>query len=273
MANEKELIPVWWVDSHRIESKPLNCLKENRIEYRQRGWCIGEVSWSSLRTFNSQTQRIDWLGSDQVEPGQGQGLTGKVPLTPAKFIEAMKSAEFTHRDEDMPIVISLQKKIFEEKVAVCEGLVLKGLPVEELFALAEALPLYKSLRNLKLDDFECNKEAAEVFGKAGDVWSDGRFFAQNIIGQNYHHPKWIVECKQMQIVWVHWQLGTPIHPNVKPCPFAIDHCEALAMSKVVSLELVKPRPGNEDFMAKAGADCNRLTFWVHSAARAVENFR
>ena len=90
-------------------------------------------------------------------------------MTPAKFIEAMESAEFTHRDEDMPIVISLQQKIFEEKVAVCESLVLKGLPVQELFALADALPLYKSLKTLKLDDFECNEEAAEVFGKARDV--------------------------------------------------------------------------------------------------------
>ena len=77
----------------------------------------------------------------------------------------------------------------------------------------------------------------------------------------------------MQILWIHWQIGTPIHPNFKPCPFDIYHCEALAKSEVMSLELVKPRPGSKDFMAKAGADCNRLTFRVHSAAGAVESFR
>ncbi|CAL1167424.1 unnamed protein product [Cladocopium goreaui] len=104
--------------------------------------------------------------SDQVEPGQGQGLTGKVPLTPDKFKERMKRAKFTHRDKDLPIVVELQEKIFDEKVAVCEHLVLKGLPEQEIVALAEALPLYRSLKTLKLDIFECSEEAAEAFGKA-----------------------------------------------------------------------------------------------------------
>ncbi|CAL1134671.1 unnamed protein product, partial [Cladocopium goreaui] len=97
---------------------------------------------------------------------EGQGLTGKVPLTPDKFKERMKRAKFTHRDKDLPIVVELQEKIFDEKVAVCEHLVLKGLPEHEIFALAEALPLYRSLKTLKLDIFECSEEAAEAFGKA-----------------------------------------------------------------------------------------------------------
>ena len=169
MKNDQELIPVWDDKLQSIKSKPLNCLIENRTEYLERGWCIGEISWSSLRTHNSQSQRIDWLGSDQVEPGQGQGLTGKVPLTPDKFKERMKRAKFTHRDKDLPIVVELQEKIFDEKVAVCEHLVLKGLPEQEIFALAEALPLYRSLKTLKLDIFECSEEAAEAFGKARDL--------------------------------------------------------------------------------------------------------
>ena len=170
MADEQSRIPVWDHDRKSIREKPLKDLLPNRNVSLLRGSVILEISWSSLRTHNSQTQRIDidWLGSDQVEPRQGQGLTGKVPVTPAKFIEAMESVMLTDR-ADAKTFISLQQKIFEEKVAVCEDLVLKGLPVQELFALADALPLYKSLKILKLVDFECNEEGAEVLGKARDV--------------------------------------------------------------------------------------------------------
>ena len=78
----------------------------------------------------------------------------------------MTRAKFTHRDKDLPIVVELQEKIFDEKVAVCEHLVLKGLPEQEISALAGALPLYRSLKTLKIDTFECSEEAAEAFGKA-----------------------------------------------------------------------------------------------------------
>ena len=214
MKNEQELIPVWDDELQSINLKPLSCLIENRTEYIKRGWCIGEISWSSLRTHNSQSQRIDWLGSDQVEPGQGQGLTGKVPLTPDKFKERMESAEFTHRDEDLPIVIALQEKIFDEKVAVCEHLVLKGLPEQEISALAGALPLYRSLKTLKIDTFECSEEAAEAFGKARDLvrcascdrWSS---FAV----QNYHLQmklKLNTNRIKLYISWVRW---SPWHLN------------------------------------------------------------
>ena len=187
MKNEQELIPVWDDELQSINLKPLSCLIENRTEYIKRGWCIGEISWSSLRTHNSQSQRIDWLGSDQVEPGQGQGLTGKVPLTPDKFKERMESAEFTHRDEDLPIVIALQEKIFDEKVAVCEHLVLKGLPEQEISALAGALPLYRSLKTLKIDTFECSEEAAEAFGKARDLVQRASCDRWSLfVVQNYH---------------------------------------------------------------------------------------
>eukprot|EP00435_Cladocopium_sp_Y103_P070859 s202_g36.t1 len=181
MGNDQELIPVWDVESKSIKSKPLKSLVQNRTAYLKRGWCIGEISWSSLRTYNSQNQCIDGSGSDKVEPD-----------------EEMEGAEFTHRDHDLPIVIALQEKIFEEKVAVCEHLVLKGLPAQEILALADALPLYRSLKSLKLDTFECSEEAAEAFGKA----------------------RVLVQC-------------------------------ALATSKVVSLELVNPRPGSGAFMGKA----------------------
>ena len=171
MENDQELIPVWDDKLQSIKSKPLNCLIANRTEYLERGWCIGEISWSSLRTHNSQSQRIDWLGSDQVEPGQGQGLAGKVPLTPDKFKERMTRAKFTHRDKDLPIVVELQEKIFEEKVAVCKDLVLKGLPAQEILSLA----------------------ARDLVQCVCDRWSS--------VVQDYHPPNTCRFC---------WSIGSPI---------------------------------------------------------------
>jgi hypothetical protein len=83
-----------------------------------------------LSTCNARDQRIDRLGSDQVEvDGQAQGLTGKVPLTPDRFQEVVDGAKFTHGDNDLPLVIKIQKNM----VAKHEHLVLKGLPAEETF--------------------------------------------------------------------------------------------------------------------------------------------
>ena len=248
MKNDQELIPVWDDKLQSIRSKPLNCLIENRTEYLERGWCIGEISWSSLRTHNSQSQRIDWLGSDQVEPGQGQGLTGKVPLTPDKFKERMTRAKFTHRDKDLPIVVELQEKIFDEKVAVCEHLVLKGLPEQEIFALAEALPLYRSLKTLKLDTFQCSEEAAEAFGKARDLvqciscdrWS------------SVYRSKLSLKANKSRFCMILRDFAGPLASQFQ----AMNLCrhllssQALATSQIVSLELRNPRPRSGALMGK-----------------------
>ena len=53
MANEQELIPVWWVSSHRIESKPLKGLKENRTEY--------------LTPGGGRSHGLEWLRGNQPD--------------------------------------------------------------------------------------------------------------------------------------------------------------------------------------------------------------
>ena len=163
VENDQELVPVWDVESQSIKEKPLKSLVANDTEYSHRGWCKGEISWSSLRTFNVQNQRIDH-SDDKEADGDGFSLNGRVALTPDKFSKEMEKSAFTHRD-DAKIVIELQEKIFEEKVAVCEDLVLKDLPGEEILALADALPLYKSLKTLKIVNFDCTEDEAELFGK------------------------------------------------------------------------------------------------------------
>jgi hypothetical protein len=107
---------------------------------------------------NLQHQRID--GVDD-----GSRLIGRIPTTPEKFRSKMEKAVFSHRS-DAESVIRLQEKIFIEKVTVCEHLELEGLPTDQVLALADALPLYKKLKSLKLKTFRCDEEQVEALAKA-----------------------------------------------------------------------------------------------------------
>eukprot|EP00438_Fugacium_kawagutii_P036586 Skav215326 [mRNA] locus=scaffold2135:43414:45030:- [translate_table: standard] len=144
--------------------KPLKDLKPNRNLYGDRGWCRAEVEWSSLRTINLQHQRICPADADEVK---SDGRSCRVPMTPQKFEATMKDSKFTHK-ADSEIVISLQAKVFQEKVSACESLVLEGISAAQMAALAEVLPFYGCLKSLKLSDFECNEEEAMAFSEARD---------------------------------------------------------------------------------------------------------
>ena len=84
--NEQEQVPVCDVESRCVQRQPLKALVENRNKHIDRGWCKAEVKWSSLRTLNSQHQRIDEIhtretGSDSL----GKILSGRIPTTPEEF--------------------------------------------------------------------------------------------------------------------------------------------------------------------------------------------
>eukprot|EP00438_Fugacium_kawagutii_P018765 Skav219031 [mRNA] locus=scaffold511:59054:59521:+ [translate_table: standard] len=146
--------------------KPLKELKRNPAPYADRGWCRAEVEWSSLRAINLQHQRI--CQDDQVKSGDSSISTScRIPMTPAKFEKSMEDSTFTHK-KDSGTVISLQAKVFEEKVSRCESLVLEGVPDAQMKALAEVLPFYVSLKSLKLSKFACTEEVAMAFGEARD---------------------------------------------------------------------------------------------------------
>ena len=119
---------------------------------------MNPVTLQLLRTVNLQHQRID--GVDD-----GSRLIGRIPTTPEKFRSKMEKAVFSHRS-DAESVIRLQEKIFIEKVTVCEHLELEGLPTDQVLALADALPLYKKLKSLKLKTFRCDEEQVEALAKA-----------------------------------------------------------------------------------------------------------
>eukprot|EP00435_Cladocopium_sp_Y103_P046824 s1882_g13.t1 len=68
------------------------------------------VTWSWLRSHKAQDQRIDCLGSNQVEAdGQAQGLTGKVPLTRDRFQEVVDGLP-AENVQPLPIAGEEQRK-------------------------------------------------------------------------------------------------------------------------------------------------------------------
>ena len=165
MADEEAVVRVYDAGSKTLKEKPLKLLEANRTPYLQRGWCMAEIEWSSLRGVNAQHQHIDRSESQTQKP---LDLNGRVPMIPENFRQQMEQAKFTHRS-DADAVISLQQKIFREKVIECQHLVLEGLPAQEILALAHALPHYENLKSLKVRRFRCGEEEATSLVKARDM--------------------------------------------------------------------------------------------------------
>lgn len=167
-------VTIFHMDSGKVKPVPLTELVRNMVPYRDRGWCRAEINWSCTRGASLQNQQID-VQAEESEDWQRDKyghilpqLRGKIPTAPEAFAADMRNAAFTHRS-DAECVIELQKKIFLEKVTVCEDLALEGLPLEEMQALLLSLPYFKALRSVSLIDFKCGKEEAEAIAKAVEI--------------------------------------------------------------------------------------------------------
>ena len=164
--HEDEVITVFHAESSVVKSVLIKDLEHNPTPYNNRGWCIGEMEWSSDRQETAQNQLID-ICRDTAGQQEGEvELLGRVPTSPERFAERMDTAKFTHR-EDADAVVHLQEKIFLEKVKRNESLNLEGLPRSEFQQLLHALPYFEVLQSIALGDFECSQEEAEAFAKVG----------------------------------------------------------------------------------------------------------
>ena len=165
--HEDEMITVFHTESSVVEPVLIKELVHNPTPYNNRGWCIGEMEWSSDRQETAQNQLID-IRPDAVNRGvrDAPELLGRVPTSPERFAERMDTAKFTHR-EDADAVVHLQEKIFLEKVKRNEELSLEGLPRSQIHALAHALPYFDVLQTITLIEFERSQEEAEAFAKVG----------------------------------------------------------------------------------------------------------
>ena len=162
---EDEMITVFHAESKVLKQVLINDLVHNPTPYKNRGWCIGEMEWSSDRQETAQNQLID-IRSDTAGHQGGLELLGRVPTSPEDFAVKMEMAAFTHRS-DAAAVVHLQEKIFFEKVRRNESLNLEGLPRSEFQRLLRALPYFEVLQTIALVDFECSQEEAEAFAKVG----------------------------------------------------------------------------------------------------------
>ena len=166
--DEDEMITVFDAASNFVKLVLIKDLVHNPTPYANRGWCIGEMEWSSDRQATEQNQLID-IRRDAVGQRGRLELLGQVPTAPKHFAVKMDTAAFTHRS-DAAAVVHLQEKIFLEKVRRNAELSLEALPGSQILALAHALPYFEVLQSITLIHFECSQEEAEAFAKVG-FWS------------------------------------------------------------------------------------------------------
>ena len=165
--DEDEMITVFDAASNFVKLVLIKDLVHNPTPYQNRGWCIGEMEWSSDRQATEQNQLIDIRPDTRKDVYHDQlELLGRVPTAPEHFAVKMDTAAFTHRS-DASAVVHLQEKIFLEKVKRNAELSLEALPGSQILALAHALPYFEVLQTITLIHFECSQEEAEAFAKVG----------------------------------------------------------------------------------------------------------
>ena len=164
--HDDEMITVFDASSNFVKLVLIKDLVHNPTPYQNRGWCIGEMEWSSDRQATAQNQLIDIRPAKLGRLTGPPELLGQVPTAPEHFAVKMQTAAFTHRS-DAAAVVHLQEKIFLEKVRRNAELSLEGLPRSQILALAHALPYFEVLQTITLVHFECSQEEAEAFAKVG----------------------------------------------------------------------------------------------------------
>ena len=163
--DENEMITVFDASSKVVKLVLIKDLVHNPTPYQNRGWCIGEMEWSSDRQATEQNQLIDIRRDSDAQEG-GLELLGQVPTAPEHF--AVKMETLPSRIAQMQkLFVHLQEKIFLEKVRRNAELSLEGLPGSQILALAHALPDFEVLQTITLIHFECSEEEAEAFAKVG----------------------------------------------------------------------------------------------------------
>ncbi|CAE7341420.1 tea1 [Symbiodinium natans] len=118
-------------------------LNHNSAEYLQRGWCLAELQWSSLR---SSMKFGHVLGTTSFK---SQHLLQRAPKGPAMFRRELAKSAFTHRS-DFSFLAAAQQMVFEEKARDAQALELEGLPEAEIEILADSLQSYQALEQLQL---------------------------------------------------------------------------------------------------------------------------
>ena len=138
-------------ETGKFGPQPFSKLQLNDTPYNQRGWCVAECQWMSTREV----------------------LQGIAPMTPERFRQRVELGRdklpggwpltFTHR-ADEEIVMHLQEKVFERTARVRKEMRAMGLQEEEQLNLAEALPHFLQLSQVKLSSCQISEKAGVALG-------------------------------------------------------------------------------------------------------------
>ena len=191
-SDETFRVPVYHEPSGSVVFIPLRDLVENRVDYNGRGWCIAEKEWAAARSVLGQNVLLDGEVDDDASEEKLQSK--KVPTAPDAFLDRMASSEFTHRN-DAKDVVHLQEKIFHEKVTVRKRLMLSDLTKAHMTELTAALPHYKSLRVLEIDEFTADEEQVIAFVQADSPFM---FFRRKLVENPESSKVFFVARKQRQ---------------------------------------------------------------------------
>ena len=133
--------------SGKFGPQPFSKLELNDTPYHERGWCVAERQWVNTKMY----------------------IEGFAPMTPARFRERVQRGhqqlpdglvlKFTHRSDE-EIVVKLQETIFAQQAAERKILRAKGLPEAELLLLAESLPHFVNLKQLRFANLEIGEVSA-----------------------------------------------------------------------------------------------------------------
>ena len=133
--------------SGKFGPQPFNKLVLNDTPYHERGWCEAEKQWMSTKVH----------------------IRGFAPMTPARFQECVERGhqnlpdglvlKFTHRSDE-EIVMKLQEKIFVQQASRRRYMDVLELPESELLLLAESLPHFINLEELRFGTLEIGETSA-----------------------------------------------------------------------------------------------------------------
>eukprot|EP00438_Fugacium_kawagutii_P013702 Skav233527 [mRNA] locus=scaffold2975:278284:278862:- [translate_table: standard] len=124
-------IPVYFLESGRVELRPVKSLQANLTPYIHRGWTQAELLWSSSRSrmlhVAERNLRISGCTNDaELLDGEATAQRAEVPVTPEIFRKRAEELQFTHR-VDLDAVLFLQAKVFHYKAAEAPSLSLMCL--------------------------------------------------------------------------------------------------------------------------------------------------
>ncbi len=127
--------------------------RKNDTAYEVRGWCFFERKVSEMKIFSTRS-----ISAQESEASANKVVT---LLHPDDFNTALEKKRFTSKKADPDVVRKLYKKVFSARTQVATRLKLETASKESFTSLWKALPAYKNLEELIIQESEFGDSEAE----------------------------------------------------------------------------------------------------------------